>query len=135
MGMESCVRCDVLLVIAVDKDTTQVREATQPQPPNVPDPLVNMWTHIQRTRILDVTATTSSQETFSTDGIFFEICRVLLYRVKDVARDWCWWLSASERERDHRLLSLEKNDPGLIRLEHGFDRRARHPHLPMHLKF
>ena len=101
----------------------------------VPRQLTNMWIHIERTRILDVSATKSTQETMSTDGVFYELCRALFFCVKDMARGWYWWLSSTERDRADRVLSLERAKPGLVQMEHGLDKRATRPRLPMHLKF
>ena len=135
-GMESCVRCDALLIIAVDKEIMQELERGEPpSPASVPCEIVRFWTHLERTRILDTTARISSQETYTTDGIFFELCRVLFYCVKDVARDWHLWLTSSLRDREIKLQKYERTGQGLIRLENGLDKRAKIPRLPMHLKF
>ena len=135
-GMESCVRCDTLLIIAVDKEIMQDPDCGEPPTLKpLPRAIVRFWTHLERTRILDTTARISSQETYTTDGVFFELCRVLFYCVKDVARDWHQWLKSMPGDREAKLQRYDRLARGLIRLEHGLDKRARVPRLPMHLKF
>ena len=59
----------------------------------------------------------------------------MFYCMKDVARDWHNWLKTNQGERDAKLRTSERLAQGLIRLEHGLDKRAKSPRLPMHLKF
>ena len=135
-GLESCARCDALLIIAVDKEIMHDPERDEPlSPAPVPPEIVRFWTHLERKRILDTTARISSQETYTTDGVFFELFRALFYCVKDVARDWHQWLTSMPRDREMKMQRYERLGQGLIRLEHGLDKRAQIPRLPMHLKF